>query len=136
MSTSHNARVIQLGEWFHGARASLRLITVDDCTERYVAWLNDPEVSRYLETRCEPTFGPRLAHGVGVSSAIELGLHQRHHVNTVHGEVLHQSVDLDIDQDRPDEAGTDQGHLAELRTVEPAVDKPCVAQIIALKCGH
>ena len=30
---------------------SLRPITLDDCTRRYVDWLNDPEVNRFLETR-------------------------------------------------------------------------------------
>jgi [ribosomal protein S5]-alanine N-acetyltransferase len=32
-------------------RVSLRPVTVDDCTARYVDWLRDPEVNRYLETR-------------------------------------------------------------------------------------
>jgi len=34
-----------------GRRVRLRPILVDDCTERYVNWLRDPEVNRYLETR-------------------------------------------------------------------------------------
>jgi [ribosomal protein S5]-alanine N-acetyltransferase len=34
-----------------GERVSLRPVTVDDCTPRYVEWLRDPEVNRYLETR-------------------------------------------------------------------------------------
>jgi ribosomal-protein-alanine N-acetyltransferase len=34
-----------------GQRVSLRPVTVDDCTMRYVEWLRDPEVNRYLETR-------------------------------------------------------------------------------------
>lgn len=34
-----------------GRRVSLRPISLDDCTERYVAWLRDPEVNQYLETR-------------------------------------------------------------------------------------
>lgn len=29
----------------------LRQITLSDCTNRYVEWLNDPDVNRYLETR-------------------------------------------------------------------------------------
>ena len=29
----------------------LRLLTLDDCTERYVAWLGDPTINRYLESR-------------------------------------------------------------------------------------
>jgi ribosomal-protein-alanine N-acetyltransferase len=44
-------RVITSGEHFDGARASLRLVTLEDCTERYVSWLRDPDVHRYLETR-------------------------------------------------------------------------------------
>ncbi len=31
--------------------ATIRPLTVKDCTQRYVDWLNDPEVSRFLETR-------------------------------------------------------------------------------------
>jgi [ribosomal protein S5]-alanine N-acetyltransferase len=34
-----------------GERLSLRSLTVDDVGERYVGWLNDPEVTRYLESR-------------------------------------------------------------------------------------
>lgn len=34
-----------------GRRVSLRPITLDDCTDRYVQWLRDPEVNQYLETR-------------------------------------------------------------------------------------
>ena len=34
-----------------GRRVKLRPISLDDCTERYVAWLRDPEVIQYLETR-------------------------------------------------------------------------------------
>ena len=32
-------------------RLYMRPLGVADCTEIYVAWLNDPEVNRYLETR-------------------------------------------------------------------------------------
>ena len=32
-------------------RLLFRTLTEHDVTERYVAWLNDPEVNRYLETR-------------------------------------------------------------------------------------
>jgi RimJ/RimL family protein N-acetyltransferase len=35
----------------HGERLSLRKLIADDCGERYVGWLRDPEVSRYLEAR-------------------------------------------------------------------------------------
>jgi len=34
-----------------GHRVELRTIALEDCTEAYVAWLRDPEVSQYLETR-------------------------------------------------------------------------------------
>lgn len=36
---------------FTGEAAALRLIRLEDCTSTYVAWLNDPQVNRYLETR-------------------------------------------------------------------------------------
>jgi [ribosomal protein S5]-alanine N-acetyltransferase len=48
------ARLIAPNERFEGQRAYLRLVTLEDCTERYVDWLADPEVHRYLETRWEP----------------------------------------------------------------------------------
>ncbi len=35
-------------------RLYLRPLTVDDVSERYVAWLNDSDVTRYLETRHAP----------------------------------------------------------------------------------
>jgi len=34
-----------------GQRISLRPVTLEDCTQAYVDWLNDPVVNRYLETR-------------------------------------------------------------------------------------
>ncbi len=34
-----------------GEKIILRPVTLADCTDRYVAWLNHPEVNRYLETR-------------------------------------------------------------------------------------
>lgn len=34
-----------------GEKIYLRQIIMDDCNERYVAWLNDPEVNQYLETK-------------------------------------------------------------------------------------
>lgn len=42
---------IGAAEWLHGNRTMLRLIDVEDCTDAYVGWLQDPEVNRYLETR-------------------------------------------------------------------------------------
>ena len=29
----------------------LRRLTEDDVTEKYVSWLNDPEINQYLESR-------------------------------------------------------------------------------------
>jgi RimJ/RimL family protein N-acetyltransferase len=46
-----NERIIQPGELLKGEKVSLRLVTLEDCTERYAAWLADPYVNRYLETR-------------------------------------------------------------------------------------
>ena len=48
------ARLISPGELFAGQRCHLRLLTTADCSERYLGWLRDPEVSRYLETRWQP----------------------------------------------------------------------------------
>ncbi|HVL68430.1 MAG TPA: GNAT family N-acetyltransferase [Vicinamibacterales bacterium] len=36
-----------------GDRIRLRPVRLADATERYVGWLNDPEVNRYLESRFE-----------------------------------------------------------------------------------
>lgn len=47
-------RRIQVDERFVGDRVWLRLLTLGDCTQRYVSWLEDPEVHRYLETRWTP----------------------------------------------------------------------------------
>lgn len=44
-------RAIGPEESLAGERVHLRLVTLEDCTERYVAWLADPEVNQYLETR-------------------------------------------------------------------------------------
>jgi RimJ/RimL family protein N-acetyltransferase len=38
-------------EALHGEIISLLPLSVDDVTLRYVAWLNDPNVNRYLESR-------------------------------------------------------------------------------------
>jgi len=40
-----------MSERFNGKDIYLRPLTLDDCTDRYVGWLQDPEVNRYLETR-------------------------------------------------------------------------------------
>lgn len=44
-------RAIAKAEWLEGNRARLRLVEPADCGERYLSWLLDPEVNRYLETR-------------------------------------------------------------------------------------
>jgi RimJ/RimL family protein N-acetyltransferase len=35
------------------ARLTIRTLLPADCSERYVSWLNQPEINRYLETRFE-----------------------------------------------------------------------------------
>ena len=37
-----------------GNKIYLRNVEIDDCNERYLSWLNDPDVNRYLETRHTP----------------------------------------------------------------------------------
>jgi [ribosomal protein S5]-alanine N-acetyltransferase len=49
-----SGRLISDEERFRGGRVILRLVNPRDCTARYVAWLQDPEVNRYLETRWTP----------------------------------------------------------------------------------
>lgn len=44
-------RAITPSERFEGEKVYLRLVELSDCTDRYVAWLADPEVNQYLETR-------------------------------------------------------------------------------------
>lgn len=44
-------RVFRSGEWLRSSTVSLRLCELADCTDRYLGWLQDPEVNRYLETR-------------------------------------------------------------------------------------
>jgi ribosomal-protein-alanine N-acetyltransferase len=46
-------RLITPRQRFRDAAAgiSLRLVVLDDCTPRYLTWLEDPEVNRYLEAR-------------------------------------------------------------------------------------
>jgi RimJ/RimL family protein N-acetyltransferase len=41
--------------YLEGERLYLRDIRREDVTERYVQWLNDPEVNRYLESRFAPS---------------------------------------------------------------------------------
>ena len=44
-------KAIGPGEFLDGSRTRLRLVELSDCGPRYLSWLNDPEVNRYLETR-------------------------------------------------------------------------------------
>ena len=44
-------RVIADGERLVGSAVYLRLLEMSDCGERYLTWLRDPEVNRFLETR-------------------------------------------------------------------------------------
>jgi ribosomal-protein-alanine N-acetyltransferase len=46
-----HGRAIGVDDRFIGELVSLRLVTLADCTERYEAWLADPRVNAYLETR-------------------------------------------------------------------------------------
>jgi ribosomal-protein-alanine N-acetyltransferase len=44
-------RAIADGERLVGPTVYLRLLEMSDCGERYLTWLRDPEVNRFLETR-------------------------------------------------------------------------------------
>jgi ribosomal-protein-alanine N-acetyltransferase len=44
-------RAITDGERLVGSNVYLRLLEMSDCGERYLTWLRDPEVNRFLETR-------------------------------------------------------------------------------------
>lgn len=41
-------------EFLDGSRTRLRLVELSDCGARYLSWLRDPEINRYLETRWQP----------------------------------------------------------------------------------
>ena len=55
-----SARAIGPGEIFSGELVALRLVTLADCSEWYVSWLNDARVNRYLETRWSPQTLPSV----------------------------------------------------------------------------
>jgi RimJ/RimL family protein N-acetyltransferase len=55
-----SARAIAPEERLPGQQVFLRLVTLDDCTPRYEAWLADPEINRYLETRFRPQPLPEI----------------------------------------------------------------------------
>ena len=42
-------------EFVQGSRVYLRPLERDDLNARYLSWLNDPEVTRYLEVGTFPT---------------------------------------------------------------------------------
>lgn len=46
-----SARKIAPGELFERGRIAIRPIALTDVSERYVAWLEDPEINQFLETR-------------------------------------------------------------------------------------
>lgn len=57
MSAAASIRAILPGDRLGGdgkSGVSLRLLELADCTERYVAWLADPVVNEFLETRYAP----------------------------------------------------------------------------------
>ena len=41
--------------FLEGKRIRLRLFTTEDINERYLSWLNDREVTKYMETDIFPT---------------------------------------------------------------------------------
>jgi len=45
-SEEKKLKIVVLGDGFY-----LRALTVDDCSETYLSWLNDVEINQYLETR-------------------------------------------------------------------------------------
>jgi [ribosomal protein S5]-alanine N-acetyltransferase len=51
MREGTSERLIEAWEAFDEGNTRLRLVTLDDCTPRYVSWLCDAEINRYLETR-------------------------------------------------------------------------------------
>jgi ribosomal-protein-alanine N-acetyltransferase len=52
--TMPREKLLQPEDRLVGESVSLRLVTAADCTDRYVSWLQDPQVNRYLETRWRP----------------------------------------------------------------------------------
>ncbi len=52
-------RLSDLRPMIQTSRLGLRKLTLEDANERYVGWLNDPEVNVYLETRTATVQGIR-----------------------------------------------------------------------------
>lgn len=53
-SSLKEQKLMTPNDMIQGDRVFLRLAIPADCTERYLAWLSDPLVNRYLETRWKP----------------------------------------------------------------------------------
>lgn len=47
-------QLLSRGQFLIGERVRLRLLELADCTPRYLAWLQDPLVIQFLETRWHP----------------------------------------------------------------------------------
>jgi len=56
-----------------GDAVRVRPVTVDDCTRRYEAWLADPRVNRFLETRWQPQTGQAILEFVRQAIASDSG---------------------------------------------------------------
>lgn len=48
---NNTGKAIKPGEALGSKKVLLRLVTLQDCNDKYVSWLQDPEVNQYLETR-------------------------------------------------------------------------------------
>lgn len=86
------SRAILPGELLEGRKVSLRLLELADCSERYVAWLADPKVNEFLETRhVEQTLAMVKAFVAGMVESphsylfaiLEKGDHPGRHVGNV-----------------------------------------------------
>ncbi|MGE5473211.1 MAG: GNAT family N-acetyltransferase [Ignavibacteriales bacterium] len=44
-------KIIKTDEFIEGEKIVLRLVTIEDCNQEYLNWLEDKEVNKYLETR-------------------------------------------------------------------------------------
>ena len=53
MSTLVEDKLLLTKTAIYGEKVKLRLVTVDDCNETYLSWLQDASVNKFLETRWE-----------------------------------------------------------------------------------
>ena len=60
---------VSYGHFIEGERLFLREVQLADVTEQYYAWINDPEVNQYLETR----FYPQTLEGIRDFVASKIG---------------------------------------------------------------